>query len=118
MKAAAAYIADMGGSKLQWLCICSLLINLCFWQSLAIEYNTKAGPVEGKLNVHLVPHTHDDVGWLKTVDQYYVGSNSSIQVAAVEYILDSFINALQEDPNRKFIYVEMAFFQKVVEATK
>uniref|UniRef100_K7G5P5 Alpha-mannosidase n=1 Tax=Pelodiscus sinensis TaxID=13735 RepID=K7G5P5_PELSI len=25
------------------------------------------------LNVHLIPHTHNDVGWLKTVDQYFYG---------------------------------------------
>ena len=26
-------------------------------------------PVAGKLNVHLVAHSHDDVGWLKTVQR-------------------------------------------------
>ena len=45
-----------------------------------VSYNTGSKIVDGKLNVHLVPHSHDDVGWLKTVDQYFVGSNSTIQV--------------------------------------
>ncbi|XP_072745213.1 lysosomal alpha-mannosidase isoform X1 [Anoplolepis gracilipes] len=65
-----------------------------------------------KLNIHMVSHTHDDVGWLKTVDQYYFGSRSTIQKAGVQYILDSVIKALLADPNRRFIYVETSFLWK------
>ncbi|KAG7212847.1 hypothetical protein KM043_002203 [Ampulex compressa] len=65
-----------------------------------------------KLNIHLVPHTHDDVGWLKTVDQYYYGSRSTIQKAGVQYIIDSAIQALLANPERRFIYVETAFLWK------
>ncbi|KAG0474873.1 hypothetical protein HPP92_014559 [Vanilla planifolia] len=78
-----------------------------------IRHNTSAGVIEGKLNVHLVPHTHDDVGWLKTVDQYYSGSNNSIQGACVRNVLDSVVMALLKDPNRKFIYAEQ-FYNIVV----
>ena len=42
---------------------------------------------EGYINIHMVSHTHDDVGWLKTVDQYYYGSNKGKQEAAVQYVL-------------------------------
>ncbi|KOB69278.1 putative lysosomal alpha-mannosidase, partial [Operophtera brumata] len=37
-------------------------------------YRNCPASVPDVLNVHIVPHTHDDVGWLKTLDQYYYGS--------------------------------------------
>lgn len=64
------------------------------------------------LTVHLVPHTHDDVGWLKTVDQYFTDSNNSIQHAGVRQILNSVVGELAKDPSRTFTYVEQAFFQR------
>ncbi|KAJ7971780.1 Alpha-mannosidase [Quillaja saponaria] len=99
-----------------------MAFRLLFWvvfmgvvfsgESKFMVYNTSTSIVPGKINVHLVPHTHDDVGWLKTVDQYYVGSNNSIQGACVQNVLDSIVPALLADKNRKFIYVEQAFFQR------
>lgn len=38
------------------------------------------------INVHLVPHTHDDVGWLKTVDQYYYGGKNLLFCYSIAYI--------------------------------
>ncbi|KAK7113101.1 lysosomal alpha-mannosidase-like [Littorina saxatilis] len=59
---------------------------------------------DGMINVHIVPHTHDDVGWIITVDQYYY--------ERVQYILDSVIPELVNDPSKRFIYVEIAFFSR------
>ena len=75
-------------------------------------YQNCPKPKPGKINVHLIAHSHDDVGWLKTVDQYYYGANQIYQRAGVQYILDSVIQALNFNPERRFIYVEMAFFFK------
>ncbi|KAF5294472.1 hypothetical protein FQR65_LT01598 [Abscondita terminalis] len=63
-----------------------------------------------EINVHLIAHSHDDVGWLKTVDQYYYGSRSKIQLAGVQHIITSVVQALLANPQRKFIQVETAFF--------
>ncbi|KAI4327749.1 hypothetical protein L6164_020175 [Bauhinia variegata] len=97
-------------------CLSAFLLILCHYGTVVcakyIKYNTGAGVVQGKLNVHLVAHSHDDVGWLKTVDQYYVGSNNSIQGACVENVLDSVVASLQRDPNRKFSFAEIAFFRR------
>lgn len=63
------------------------------------------------LNVHVVPHSHDDVGWLKTVEQYYYpDQNYSISPNSVQKILSTAIDALQQDPARTFVVVEMKFF--------
>ncbi|CAK4634012.1 hypothetical protein AeMF1_003692 [Aphanomyces euteiches] len=68
------------------------------------HYNTKASISTEKLNVHLIPHTHDDPGWLITVDQYFTQE--------VDYILDTVVTELAKNPNRRFMYVEQSFFQR------
>ena len=95
------------------------MVNLFFFVAIfcvgAAAFECKfeeAAKDEEKLQVHLVPHTHDDVGWLKTVDEYYYGANNSIQHAGVQYILDSVIPQLSADPSKRFIYVEIAFFER------
>ena len=60
--------------------------------------------------MHFIAHTHDDVGWLKTVDECYTGSNQKTQHANIHLILSSVVQELIKDPSRKFTYVEMKFF--------
>ncbi|XP_057661508.1 lysosomal alpha-mannosidase-like [Diorhabda carinulata] len=65
-----------------------------------------------KINVHLIPHSHDDVGWLKTVEDYFYGEHNDIQNIGVQYVLDSILQALDQDASRRYIQVETAYFWK------
>jgi hypothetical protein len=58
----------------------------------------------------MIHHTHNDVGWLKTVDEYFSGVHNNIQRVQVELILDGIVEELINDQNKKFSYVEMKFF--------
>lgn len=62
------------------------------------------------LTVHIVPHTHDDVGWLKTYEEYYTGVKGQSAHARVSQIITEVVMELLRDPEMKFTYVEMKFF--------
>lgn len=48
-------------------------ISTLFPFSLSVWLQSCHATEPNLLNVHLVPHTHNDVGWLKNVDQYFYG---------------------------------------------
>jgi len=94
--------------------ILSFVIGLGSASSCGYESCNPSHPE--KLNVHLIPHSHDDVGWLKTVDQYFYGSKRGgwgdweVQRAGVQYTLDTIVTELAFDTTKRFIQVETAFF--------
>ena len=98
------------------LALLSVALTLLCIQSISLSHGQKCGyescpeTKPNLINVHLVPHSHDDAGWLKTVDQYFYGSNNGHQFAGVQYILDTVIPELLNDKSKRFIFDQQCYF--------
>ena len=65
------------------------------------------------LHIHVLPHSHEDPGWLKTVDQYFSGQSNNIQFASVHIILEELMKELMKPGSTKtFTYVEISFISR------
>ena len=47
---------------------------------LSLLVNLSNSQIPKDVTVHVVPHTHDDVGWLKTYDDYFTGQQGGVAI--------------------------------------
>ena len=66
---------------------------------------------EETLHVHLIPYSKAELGWKKTLDEYYSGVNQAVQHASVNSILSSVVEELSDNPDRTFSFAEVKYLQ-------
>ncbi|KAL9275061.1 Alpha-mannosidase 2-like protein [Drosera capensis] len=69
----------------------------------AVEYKGDEWDAE-RLKIFVVPHSHNDPGWKRTVEEYYEQQS--------RHILDTIVETLEKDARRKFIWEEMSYLQR------
>lgn len=64
--------------------------------------------------VHLICHTHTDIGWLSTLEEYFYKMNEYKmrgQYGGVYFIITTVVDSLLTNRDRKFVYSEFKYFQ-------
>ena len=49
-----------------------------YLKNQTVHTSLKDEPKPYPWTIHVTPHSHDDVGWLKTLNQYFDGSRKDI----------------------------------------
>ena len=66
---------------------------------------------EARTTVHIIPHSHNDLGWLKTLHDYYTGGGEDPDLKGnVSKELDNIIASLSKERSRKFVWANIKFF--------
>jgi alpha-mannosidase len=66
--------------------------------------------VYAKTKVFVILHSHNDAGWLNTVDDYYYNYT--------QHVISNMITFLQEYPSLRFSWAETMFLSKYLESHK
>ena len=61
--------------------------------------------ISSDINIHVIPHTHLDPGWLKTPEEYYSEKN-------IKQIFNTVLNELTKGNKKTFVINEIYFFKR------
>jgi len=77
-----------------------------YWNSFFEQryLSLKTNPHKPDLKVIVLPHSHNDPGWLRTFEQYFITQTKNI--------LDNAVEKLTVFEDMKFIWSEMSFLSK------